>query len=109
VVALWNHYLNRQDDQATDTGYATTSGGFESYRNCLDDAFQTAEKTRAERSQQFGPASAALMSWSDAQHAVFENCATGATANPVLPAAADASLPPIILRDRDYQIAAAYF
>ena len=109
LVALWDQYLNPQGGQTAVAGYATTGGGYESYRNCLDDALQTAEKTRADRSQQFGPASGALASWSEAQAAVFRNCNAGDSANPVLPAAADASLPPIIRKDRDYQIAAAYF
>jgi hypothetical protein len=116
LVSLWSKELysvygeNSDPQKAGDGGFPiyakVNSSSYESYANCLEDAYRTAEKTRADRSKEFGPDSAAFASWSDAQDAVFRNCSGG---DSVLPEAADPSLPPIIRKDREYQIAAAYF
>ena len=58
---------------------------------------------------QFGANSPAVMSWAAAQDKVFANCDQSDPQNPILPDPADASLPLIIRKDRDYQFAAAYF
>ncbi len=109
LLALWDKYLNPQVEQTASARFATTGGGYQSYQNCLSDALETADRTRQARSQQFGAESVAFTSWSQAQDAVFRNCDAGQSANPAIPAAADAALPDIIRKDRDYQIAAAYF
>jgi hypothetical protein len=109
LVSLWEKYLNPRAEQTTGVIYANTGGGYQSYQNCLGDALRTADKIRAERLQQFGPTSAAFASWSEAQTAVFRNCDSSDSANPVIPTATSGDLPPIIRKDRDYQIAAAYF
>jgi hypothetical protein len=88
-------------------GYPRT---YQSYQNCLDDAYHTAAGTLRERAGQFGPNSAAVQSWVSAQLTVFSDCVgAGAAGMPYLPAAADPNLPPVIRADRHYQIAAAYF
>jgi hypothetical protein len=81
---------------------------FESYPNCLDDAFRTAAATLEARKEKFGEQSAAVASWLGAQETVFDNC-NGPSAHAQIPTAADAGLPLEIRQDRDYQIAAAYF
>jgi tetratricopeptide (TPR) repeat protein len=134
LVALWNHYLNNEDhgpQVQAGAGEAEWNAAlqdvaqikvpdnpqlsahdrfvlatYQSYTNCLDDAYHTAAKTLKERAQQFGPRSAAVQSWVGAQQTVFHNCDAGSGS---IPNAAEASLPPVIRADRDYQIAAAYF
>lgn len=118
MVSAWEARLrSHADSSATSQGagagpvfdiYATPNGqGWEEYPNCLADAFQTAERTREDRIRQLGAESAGLSSWLAAQKAVFKNCDGGTTGT--VPDPADPSLPPIIRKDRDYQIAAAYF
>jgi hypothetical protein len=83
---------------------------YQSYDNCLGDAYHTASETLVSRAKQFGAKDPAMASWVDAQLAVFRNCNIGGPERSMaLPAAADAALPPVIRADRDYQIAAAYF
>lgn len=72
--------------------------------NCADDAFRTAYETLQDRRSKFGAKSAAFLSWAKAQDIVFDDC-DGEGSVPE----ADASLPPILQRDREYQIAAAHF
>jgi hypothetical protein len=78
---------------------------FESYRNCLDDAFGNAAQTLRERTVRWGLNSPQLAEWARGQDAVFRNCNGGDETPPPLPAAAD----PILAADRRYQIAAAEF
>jgi hypothetical protein len=78
---------------------------FESYRNCLDDAFGNAAQTLRERTVRWGLNSPQLAEWVRGQDAVFRNCNGGDETPPPLPAAAD----PILAADRRYQIAAAEF
>ncbi len=118
LVSAWNARLyayvdgSNSSSQGANAGpvfdvYARSNGqGWLESPNCLEDAFETAEKTREDRIRQFGAASGAVASWLAAQAAVFKNC-DGTTAE-MLPSAADPSLPLIIRKDRDYQIAAAY-
>lgn len=102
--------LNSGDKLAGQYAAASLPGTYDTYDNCLDDAYRTAERTLQERAKQFGDKSAAFRSWLTAQDAVFQNCDGGsASASSDLPEAADASLPAVIRADRDYQIAAAYF
>jgi hypothetical protein len=114
LVALWNHYLHEQavlqvDATTSRIKYAPLNRSYESYPNCLEDAFRMSEKTLQERSQRFGASSMAVASWREAQDKVFQNCEIADAAHPILPAPADAGLPDIIRKDREYQIAAAYF
>jgi hypothetical protein len=102
--------LNSGERFAGQYAAASSLGTYDTYDNCLDDAYRTAEQTLHERAKQFGDQSAAFRSWLEAQNAVFQNCDGGsASASSDLPEAAGASLPAVIRADRDYQIAAAYF
>lgn len=76
------------------------------YLNCHDDAFRTAVLTLNARAKAWGAQSAALHDWIAAQDAVFSNCRGG---NAVLPAAAPAGSPTLLVKDRAYQTAAAQF
>ncbi|HEX7421120.1 MAG TPA: hypothetical protein VF505_14615, partial [Thermoanaerobaculia bacterium] len=76
-----------------------------SFLNCTQDAFTNAASTLAKRVSQFGAGSAPVRSWVAAQDLVFGNC-DGETGPP---APAGETLPQIIRKDRDYQIAAAAF
>jgi hypothetical protein len=115
LVALWNHYLYPQPDlHAGVTNsrirYALLSPSrYDSYPNCLEDAFLTSARTLQQRSQQFGGSSMAVVGWRDAQDKVFQNCESANGAHPILPPPADPGLPEIVRKDRDYQTAAAYF
>jgi len=97
--------ISRRNDVPTAPVYSVTGQGFQSFGNCLADAIETADRTRQERARQFGENSPAVASWAAAQKTVFDNCEGGSS----VPDPADASLPQIIQKDRDYQIAAAYF
>lgn len=78
---------------------------YDNYMNCTSNAFTTAAATLRARIASFGAASKAVASWLTAQDEVFANC-NGTSG---LPRVAEASLPKIIRKDRDYQMAAASF
>jgi hypothetical protein len=77
------------------------------YLNCSNDAVSTAAATLLERIGKFGKEHPGIKAWVAAQEAVFANC-NGDSDKPVIPAAAEASLPELLRFDREYQIAAAY-
>ena len=88
--------------------------GYVSFLNCPIDAFERATQTLAERLQRGGQSWAAV--WLAGQDAVFANCSfQGPTAqrkteaDMVLPAALPANAPAWLMRDREYQTAAALF
>jgi hypothetical protein len=74
------------------------------YRNCLDDAFETAARTLADREQRY--TSEAFQDWIHAQDQVFANCSGE---KPVYPAEPAPNVPELARADRMYQIAAAHF
>jgi hypothetical protein len=78
---------------------------YETYLNCQEDAFVNAADALDERIKKFGPDSAEVKDWAQAQDQVFANCSEGQH----IPAAASADAPPLIRADRAYQIAAANF
>ena len=78
---------------------------YESYLNCQNDAFETAATTLEARISKFGPDSATLKQWVEAQDQVFANCSEGQTVPTDLPADADS----LLRADRQYQKAAANF
>lgn len=77
---------------------------YQSFLNCPDDAFTTAERTLDARVQRYGAGSATVKEWIAAQDRVFANC-DGAGAVP----SALESTDPLLRADRNYQIAAALF
>jgi hypothetical protein len=78
---------------------------YESFLNCQQDAFETAETTLSERIKHFGADSGAVKDWLSAQDKVFANCGEGK----VIPEAAGSDADPLIRADRAYQIGAANF
>ncbi|WP_213803796.1 hypothetical protein [Granulicella sp. dw_53] len=78
---------------------------YESFTNCLDDAFLNAANTLNARQQAYGKSSPEVLDWIQGQDSVFSNCSnTGSMPDPV-PATANLWLK----QDRAYQIAAANF
>jgi hypothetical protein len=79
---------------------------YQSFHNCLDDAYVSAVRTLDERVRRRGSASREVREWFDGQVAVFENCSGG---DLVLPAAAPPWADSLLQADRRYQVAAAHF
>jgi hypothetical protein len=82
---------------------------YQSFTNCLDDAFFTATATLADRRAHYArpgqPDPPEIANWIAGQHAVFSNCAgPGQTPQPI-----PANAPLWLRQDRAYQIAAAQF
>ena len=84
----------------------TRTTDFDSYRNCNDDAFDTAVATLQDRIRLAGADSPEARDWAAAQDDVFWNCGSADTR---IPAVAPAGSSARIRSDRNYQIAAAYF
>jgi len=78
---------------------------WQSFGNCLADAFATAAKTLESRERDHALAKPAVAEWVRGQDAVFSNCADAGE----LPAEPEASSPEWLRRDRAYQLAAAHF
>lgn len=78
---------------------------FQSYANCLADAFITAAATLRNRIAQWGQ-SPRTTAWLRGQDQVFQNCSGGPSIPQPLPAAIGDKL---LAADRDYQIASAEF
>src|SRR5215472_543363 len=79
---------------------------YQTFLNCPDDAFQTAERTLEARVQRYGAGSAAVKEWLATQDQVFANC-DGAAGT--VPMAVVEPTDPLLRADRNYQIAAALF
>jgi hypothetical protein len=75
------------------------------FTNCLSDAFRNATIVLNARIQRFGLASPEVKEWLRGQDVVFRNCEGGS----MTPSAVPAGIDPLIVADRDYQIAAAQF
>jgi hypothetical protein len=82
-----------------------SSPRFVFYLNCLDDAFETAARTLADRRQHYA-SQADITSWAAAQDQVFSDCSSN---NPTYPGAPASGASPLTRADREYQIAAAHF
>jgi hypothetical protein len=78
---------------------------YQTFLNCPDDAFNTAERTLKARLRRYGAGSAAVKEWLAAQDQVFANCEGAAGAVPAVLESTD----PLLRADRNYQIAAALF
>jgi hypothetical protein len=83
------------------------SGGdsWQTYQDCLDDAFTTAASTLRERTAKWGAGSAEVAEWVRGQDVVFQNCSEGVHLPAELKPGSNAQL----AADRRYQIAAAEF
>jgi hypothetical protein len=82
---------------------------YQSFTNCLDDAFANAIRTGKARIAQYGAESTRARDWFTAQDAVFENCDGKDGSDPILPRPAPAGADATARADREYQIASAYF
>ncbi len=80
-------------------------GGYDFFPNCTGNAFEIATETLRDRAWRFGLEDTGVRSWLAAQDLVFQNCAGGAQ----IPAELGAESPAWLRKDRDYQIAAAFF
>jgi len=78
---------------------------YQSFTNCLDDAFLNAAHTLTARQQSYGKSSPEVLDWLHAQDAVFSNCGGQGT----MPQPAPANAPLWLQQDRAYQLAAANF
>ncbi|HEV7396972.1 MAG TPA: hypothetical protein VGN86_10715 [Pyrinomonadaceae bacterium] len=80
-------------------------GEYDFFPNCARNAFEVASATLKERVGRYGDQDKNVRDWLAAQDSVFENCAGGSS----IPSAARPDQPLWLRKDRDYQIAAAYF
>lgn len=80
-------------------------GGYDFFPNCTRNAFEVATETLKDRVATYGADSVDVKLWLDTQDTVFENCSGGSH----VPAALGAESRTWLRKDRDYQIAAAYF
>lgn len=80
-------------------------GGYDFFPNCTKNAFETAEKTLADRIASHGSDNKDVKDWVNAQDKVFENCASGKST----PDASNDAMPEWLQKDRAYQVAAAEF
>jgi hypothetical protein len=87
--------------------YRKLSGenNFQTYQDCLDDAFSTAAATLQQRIAKWGLSSAEVAEWVSGQDLVFQNCSEGVH----LPAELTPGSDSLLASDRRYQIAAAEF
>src|SRR5262245_31998164 len=79
--------------------------GYDFFPNCARNAFEVATETLKDRAGRYGAADRNFRQWLTAQDAVFKNCSGGST----IPGELGAESPDWLRRDRQYQIAAAYF
>jgi tetratricopeptide (TPR) repeat protein len=77
---------------------------YETYSNCLADAFTSAAATLQQRVARWGAQSPQTAEWLRGQDQVFQNCSGGPVSPQPLPAGDR-----MLSADRDYQIAAAEF
>lgn len=84
----------------------TQRGGYNSYENCYADAFQFAAQTLSKRIEQYGVKSKEVITWVTGQDIVFSNCG-GDALN--IPSNINYPKDHILIKDREYQVAAAYF
>ena len=80
-------------------------GGYDFFPNCTQNAFEVATQTLKERSATYGADDKSVRTWLEAQDTVFDNC----SGEPQIPVTLSAESPMWLRKDRDYQIAAAYF
>lgn len=75
------------------------------FPNCAKNAFEVALETLKERAASYGANDRNVRAWLAAQDTVFQNCDGG----PMIPTGLGPESPTWLRKDRDYQIAAAYF
>jgi hypothetical protein len=80
--------------------------GYDYFPNCAKNAFEVAAATLKDRVASYGADDAQVREWIRGQDQVFENCSGGA---PTIPQQLAAGTAVWLQKDRDYQIAAAFF
>jgi hypothetical protein len=109
-------------DAHLDTSRNLPGEEYESFTNCLDNAFATAAHTLSSLTTTAGRTDPSVIEWTRGQDAVFSNCGDGKPAPfygsgkppapplpPHLPATLPSSAPLWLQQDRAYQLAAAHF
>jgi hypothetical protein len=91
-------------DKPTVTTGKKVPNDYSFYENCLGDSFNTAAKTLNERVAKYG-VNENTKEWLNGQDAVFSNCGGEGR----IPAVVGGDAPEWLLKDRQYQIAAALF
>ena len=91
--ALPEIYLERKDR------------GYDFFPNCAKNAFEVATATLKDRVSSYGSDDRNVRDWMAGQDVVFENCSGGAK----IPDPAGSASPVWLRKDREYQIAAAFF
>ena len=81
------------------------NNGYDFFPNCTKNAFEVATQTLKDRVASYGAEDVNVRDWLQAQDVVFRNCAEGSVA----PSPAGSGSPRWLQKDRDYQIAAAFF
>lgn len=81
------------------------NASYDFFPNCAKNAFEVATATLKDRAGSYGPNDRNVQDWIAAQDRVFENCSGGSH----IPAPANPDSPAWLVKDRDYQIAAALF
>jgi hypothetical protein len=81
------------------------SSGYDFFPNCAKNAFEVAASTLKDRVSSYGAADPNVKEWITAQDLVFQNCSGGEH----IPTPATAGGPRWLQKDREYQIAAAFF
>ena len=107
-VAKWfaaRQAFTGQNHEPISTDATVPGQQWQSYGNCLEDAFVTAAKTLEKREADYPSDKSSIEAWVTGQDAVFSNC----NAQGQLPVDARASTPDWLRRDRAYQSAAAHF
>lgn len=79
--------------------------GYDFFPNCTSNAFEVATETLKDRVASYGADNLNVKIWLGVQDLVFENCSGGTRIPPPL----GEENPTWLRKDRDYQIAAAYF
>ena len=79
--------------------------GYDFFPNCTRNAFEVATETLKDRVARYGAEDKNVRAWLTTQDLVFQNCSRGAHVPPEL----GAESPAWLRKDREYQIAAAYF
>ena len=79
--------------------------GYDFFPNCAKNAFEVALETLKNRASTYGADDKNVLAWLAAQDTVFQNCSGGSH----VPAELGQESPAWLRKDRDYQIAAAFF
>lgn len=93
------------EDNLPDIYRESRFGSYDFFPNCTSNAFEVAIETLRDRVARFGANNSDVHEWLTGQDAVFRNCSDKASNPTVL----GAERPEWLRKDRDYQIAAAFF